>query len=78
MPRPKDGKSELRALTLPEGGAAVVMLSASRVMPASGDTVVRQARAQQIVGRQGQAAVSAYVEDLRDKAKITKNELAFQ
>ena len=78
MPRPKDGKSELRALTLPEGGAAVVMLSASRVMPASGDAVVRQARAQQIVGRQGQAAVSAYVEDLRDKAKITKNELAFQ
>jgi hypothetical protein len=48
------------------------------VMPASGDAVVRQARAQQIVGRQGQAAVSAYVEDLRDKAKITKNELAFQ
>ena len=78
MPRPKDGKSELRALALPEGGAAVVMLSASRVMPASGDAVVRQARAQQIVGRQGQSAVSAYVEDLRDKAKITKNELAFQ
>jgi peptidyl-prolyl cis-trans isomerase D len=78
MPRPKAGKAELRALALPEGGAAVVMLSASRVMPAAGDAAVRQARAQQISGRQGQGAVSAYVEDLREKAKVKTNELAFQ
>jgi hypothetical protein len=39
---------------------------------------VRQARAQQISGRQGQGAVSAYVEDLREKAKVKTNELAFQ
>ena len=49
-----------------------------RNMPTAGDAQLRGLRVQQITAGQGQAAVGAYVEELRRSAKVEKNPRAFQ
>jgi hypothetical protein len=39
---------------------------------------VRAARGQELAGRQALGSLAAYVEDMREKAKVTKNPQAFQ
>jgi hypothetical protein len=78
FPRPVRGKPVTRALPLPEGGYAVVTFTQTRSMPTAGDAQLRGLRVQQITAGQGQAAVGAYVEELRGSAKVEKNPRAFQ
>ena len=78
FPRPVRGKPVTRALPLPEGGYAIVTFTQTRSMPTAGDAQLRGLRVQQITAGQGQAAVGAYVEELRGSAKVEKNPRAFQ
>lgn len=78
MPRPTADQPAVRAVPLPEGGAAVVVVSATRTVPAEGDQMVRRLRAQQLVSGGAQGALAAYIEDMRNKADVTKNPNTFQ
>lgn len=75
--RPAAGKASSKAVVTQEG-AAVVVVSQTRVLPAAGDAAVRAARGQELSGRQALGTLAAYVEDMREKAKVTKNPQAFQ
>jgi len=75
--RPAAGKTSSKAVVTSEG-AAVVVVSQTRVLPAAGDAAVRAARGQELAGRQALGSLAAYVEDMREKAKVTKNPQAFQ
>ncbi len=75
--RPAAGKTSSKAIVTSEG-AAVVVVSQTRVLPAAGDAAVRAARGQELAGRQALGSLAAYVEDMREKAKVTKNPQAFQ
>lgn len=75
--RPAAGKTSSKAVVTSEG-AAVVVVSQTRVLPAEGDAAVRAARGQELAGRQALGSLAAYVEDMREKAKVTKNPQAFQ
>ena len=75
--RPAAGKTSSKAVVTSDG-AAVVVVSQTRVLPAAGDAAVRAARGQELAGRQAIGALAAYVEDMREKAKVTKNPQAFQ
>jgi peptidyl-prolyl cis-trans isomerase D len=78
FPRPVGGKPVTRAVSLPEGGYAIVTFTQRRNMPTAGDAQLRSFRVQQITAGQGQASVGAYVEELRRSAKVEKNPRAFQ
>ena len=78
FPRPVRGKPVTRAEPLPEGGYAIVTFTQTRSMPSAGDAQLRGFRVQQITAGQGQAAVGAYIEELRGSAKVEKNPRAFQ
>ena len=78
FPRPVRGKPVTRAVPLPEGGYAIVTFTQTRSMPSAGDAQLRSLRVQQITAGQGQAAVGAYIEELRGSAKVEKNPRAFQ
>jgi peptidyl-prolyl cis-trans isomerase D len=78
FPRPVRGKPVTRAVLLPEGGYAIVTFTQTRSMPSAGDAQLRSLRVQQITAGQGQAAVGAYIEELRRSAKVEKNPRAFQ
>lgn len=78
MPRPVGGRPVTRAVPLPEGGYALVSLSQTRSVPSPGDAAARSIRVQQLVNRQAQATIGAYVEEMRRSAKVEKNPRAFQ
>ncbi len=71
------GKSEFRALTLSDGGAALVAVSAVRTAPAH-DSESQASRAQQEAERLGTAAALAYVDEVRRAASVRKNPKAFE
>lgn len=75
--RPAAGRTSSKAVVTSEG-AAVVVVSQTRVLPAKGDAAVRAARGQELARRQALGSLAAYVEDMREKAKVTKNPQAFQ
>lgn len=75
--RPAAGKPSAKAV-ITKDGAAVVVVSQTRVLPSAGDAAVRAARGQELAGRQALGSLAAYVEDMREKAKVTKNPQAFQ
>lgn len=77
LARPASGKTSAKAIVTREG-AAVVVVSQTRVLPSAGDAAVRAARGQELAGRQALGSLAAYVEDMREKAKVTKNPQAFQ
>ena len=78
MPRPVGGRPVTRAVPLAEGGYALVTLLQTRSVPSPGDQAARSARVQQLVNRQAQATIGAYVDELRRSAKVEKNARAFQ
>ncbi|MFZ9708911.1 MAG: peptidyl-prolyl cis-trans isomerase [Steroidobacteraceae bacterium] len=78
MPRPKAGKPEVRTVPLSAGGASLVVLSSTRVVPNASEGALRALRVQQIVTRQAQGSVASYVEDLRGTAEVKTNPQAFQ
>jgi peptidyl-prolyl cis-trans isomerase D len=71
------GKPESRALTLNDGGAALVVVSAVRTAPAP-DAAAKAGRSQQESERLGTAAALAYVDEVRRTASVRKNPKAFE
>ena len=76
VPRPT-GKPEVRALSLPGGGAALLQVSAVRTGEAH-DKAAQTERAQQEQQRQGTADVLAYLQEVRRSAEVKKNPNAFE
>jgi peptidyl-prolyl cis-trans isomerase D len=75
--RPAAGKTSAKAVVTKDG-AAVVVVSQTRVLPSAADAAARAARGQELSGRQALGTLASYVEDMREKAKVTKNPQAFQ
>jgi peptidyl-prolyl cis-trans isomerase D len=71
------GKPESRALTLNDGGAALVVVSAVRTAPAQ-DAAAKASRTQQESERLGTAAALAYLDEVRRTASVRKNPKAFE
>ena len=76
LPRPA-GKPEYRALTLSDGGAALVAVSAVRTAAAQ-DKEAQANHAQQESERLGTAVALAYVDEVRRTASVRKNPKAFE
>jgi peptidyl-prolyl cis-trans isomerase D len=76
VPRPA-GKPEFRALTLNDGGAALIAVSAVRTAAAH-DNEAQANRAQQETERLGTGAAMAYVDEVRRTASVRKNPKAFE
>jgi hypothetical protein len=75
-PRPA-GRPEFRAVTLTDGGAAVLAVSAVRTAKVE-DPKAQPARAEQQAERLGTADVLAYVDEVRRTADVRKNPKAFE
>jgi len=71
------GKPEFQALTLSDGGAALVAVSAVRTAPAQ-DKEVQSNRALQESERLGTAVALAYMDEARRTASVRKNPKAFE
>jgi peptidyl-prolyl cis-trans isomerase D len=76
VPRPA-GKPELRAVTLNDGGAALIAVSAVRTAAAH-DNEAQANRALQETERLGTGATMAYVDEVRRTASVRKNPKAFE
>jgi peptidyl-prolyl cis-trans isomerase D len=76
VPRPA-GKPEFRALTLSDGGAALIAVSAVRTAAAH-DNEAQANRALQETERLGTGAAMAYVDEVRRTASVRKNPKAFE
>ena len=76
VPRPA-GKPEVRALTLNDGGAALIAVSAVRTAAAH-DNEAQATRALQETERLGTGATMAYVDEVRRTASVRKNPKAFE
>jgi len=75
-PRPA-GKPQLRVVTLADGGAAIVAVTAVRTAAAR-DAKAQADRALQEAQRQGTAEAIAYIEEVRRTADVRKNPKAFE
>jgi len=71
------GKPEFQALTLSDGGAALVAVSAVRTAPAQ-DKEAQSNRALQESERLGTAVALAYMDEARRTASVRKNPKAFE
>jgi len=76
VPRPA-GKPEFRAVTLNDGGAALIAVSAVRTAAAH-DNEGQATRALQETERLGTGATMAYVDEVRRTASVRKNPKAFE
>ena len=70
------GKPELQVLTMNDGGAALLVVSAARTAPTH-DGEAQRSRAQQESERLGTASALAYVDEVRRTASVRKNPKAF-
>jgi peptidyl-prolyl cis-trans isomerase D len=76
LPKPQAGKPEASAVTLPQGGAALVELTAVRTAKPE-NAEARLNLAQQEAERVGNAAALAYIEEVRRTAEVRKNPKVF-
>ena len=76
VPRPT-GKPEFRALTLNDGGAALIAVSAVRTAAAD-ENEAQAGRARQESEQLGTGAALAYVDEVRRTASVRKNPKAFE
>jgi peptidyl-prolyl cis-trans isomerase D len=76
IPKPA-GKPEYRVVKL-DTGAALVMVTQSRVDTAVANPQMQAALGKQQAGRVGMETTMAYLEDVRRTAKVTKNPKAFE
>ena len=74
--RPKNGMARAAAVTLPDGSASVVIVSATRAAAPAGDDAQRSLRVRQFQQASGQSATVAYVEEMRRTASVEKNKQA--
>lgn len=75
LPKPS-ARPEARAVTLPQGGAAVVAVTAVRNAKAQ-DAAAQRDRGQREADRLGNAAVLAYLAEMRRTADVKKNPKVF-
>jgi peptidyl-prolyl cis-trans isomerase D len=71
------GKPEFRAVTLNDGGAALIAVSAVRTA-ATHDNEAQTSRTQQETERLGTGATFAYIDEVRRTASVRKNPKAFE
>jgi peptidyl-prolyl cis-trans isomerase D len=76
--RPVAGNPVSDTARLDNDSVAVFAITQSRAVPAANDAAVRAMGARAMVAAQGQASLSAYVNDMRDKAKVEKNAQVLQ
>jgi peptidyl-prolyl cis-trans isomerase D len=76
--RPVAGNPVSGTARLDNDSVAVFAITQSRTVPAANDAAVRAMGARAMVAAQGQASLSAYVNDMRDKAKVEKNAQVLQ
>ncbi|MSR00497.1 MAG: hypothetical protein EXR88_03760 [Gammaproteobacteria bacterium] len=76
--RPVAGKPQAVSVVLADGGAAVVLITQARTTAPSGNNAERSSRLQELLVREGQSTVAAYVAEMRRAAKVEKNPKAFQ
>ena len=76
--RPAAGNPVSGTARLDNDSVAVFAITQSRAVPAANDAAVRAMGARAMVAAQGQASLSAYVNDMRDKAKVEKNTQVLQ
>jgi peptidyl-prolyl cis-trans isomerase D len=77
LPRPA-GKPEITALTLNDGGAALIAVSGVRTAAAHENEAQANHRTQQESERLGTGAALAYVDEVRRTASVRKNPKAFE
>ena len=78
LPRPREGVVSIGSAAAGTGDAYVVQITAVKSAAPVTEEIVRRLRAQQLINRQGQATLSAYVEELRRTATVKRNPQAFQ
>jgi len=79
LPRPAGaGKPEITALTLNDGGAALIAVSGVRTAAAHENEAQANHRTQQESERLGGGAALAYVDEVRRTASVRKNPKAFE
>jgi peptidyl-prolyl cis-trans isomerase D len=78
LPRPREGVVSIGSAAAGSGDAYVVQITAVKSAAPVTEEIVRRLRTQQLINRQGQASLSAYVEELRRTATVTRNPQAFQ
>ena len=78
LPRPREGVVSIGSAAAGTGDAYVVQITAVKSAAPVTEEIVRRLRTQQLINRQGQAALSAYVEELRRTATVKRNPQAFQ
>jgi peptidyl-prolyl cis-trans isomerase D len=75
---PPAGKPIYRAVSLDDGGAAVVAITGSRLDPEGNSSDRLKERREQAAARHGSGDVAAYVAEVRRRADVTKNPKAFE
>ena len=78
LPRPPAGKPINRAVTLDQGGAALVSLTQTRAAPPDDNVELRSQRVNEAMARSGLGDLSAYVNEMRRRAEVVKNPKAFE
>jgi peptidyl-prolyl cis-trans isomerase D len=76
LPKPA-GKPQFRALSLSDGGAALVTVTAARIAPGH-DAQTQTERTLEEVQRLGTDSALAYIEEVRRTADVRKNPKAFE
>lgn len=75
--RPQPGKPQYYVVALEQGGAALVAATAAKLDVDRSNTQLLSQRANQELRSAGSAAIGAYVQELRRRAKVEKNPKAF-
>jgi peptidyl-prolyl cis-trans isomerase D len=78
LPRPREGVVAVGSAAAGSGDAYVVQVTSVKAAGPVAEEIVRRLRAQQLITRQGQSALAAYVEELRRTADVKRNPQAFQ
>jgi hypothetical protein len=76
-PKPAAGKTVNRAVSLENGSAAVVVVSAVRTEPNPNPEDLAREK-QQVIQRHSQGDAVAYLDELRRSADVSKNPKAFE
>jgi peptidyl-prolyl cis-trans isomerase D len=77
VPKPA-GKASIAAVTIDEGGAAIIAVSDVRAEKLDDNKELRAQRIQQTQSRVAMGDVAAYVEEMRRTADVSKNPKAFE
>ncbi len=76
-PKPAEGKPIYRTVSMDQGGAAVIVVSAVRAEPTVNPQQVAQEK-REALSRHGEGDAVAYMDELRRTADVSKNPKAFE